>query len=246
LRRHSGLRREVALLRRRRPESPEGRALQHALAALRRLARATATMCPEWGIAGAPRLATACCSARRTTGELFRGSQAQGEPVMSATHATVAPSDIQPVAVKPRFRDNAWMDATTYDALYARSIDGPDTFWREQSQRLHWRQPPTQIRDIRWDKNDLHIRWFADGQLNAAENCIDRHLSAHADRVALYWEPDTPGEARVITYAALHQQVCKLANVLKHLGVRKGDRVTIYLPMIPEAVFAMLACARIG
>ncbi|AJD49500.1 acetyl-coenzyme A synthetase [Isoalcanivorax pacificus W11-5] len=165
---------------------------------------------------------------------------------MSATHATVAPSDIQPVAVKPRFRDNAWMDATTYDALYARSIDGPDTFWREQSQRLHWRQPPTQIRDIRWDKNDLHIRWFADGQLNAAENCIDRHLSAHADRVALYWEPDTPGEARVITYAALHQQVCKLANVLKHLGVRKGDRVTIYLPMIPEAVFAMLACARIG
>src|SRR5690606_34433892 len=127
---------------------------------------------------------TAIPGARRIGHGTNNKGQAQGEPVMSAsTTQAVAPGDTRPVPVKARFQTSAWIDADTYDALYARSIDDPDTFWREQSQRLNWHRAPTQIRDISWHKDDLHIRWFADGQLNATENCIDRHLPEHADRV---------------------------------------------------------------
>ena len=150
------------------------------------------------------------------------------------------------VSIKPHFRENAWIGEAEYQALYARSVETPETFWREQAARLQWDKPPTEIRDVSFDSDDLHIRWFGDGQLNVSVNCIDRHLPERANTPALIWEPDSPGAHRTITYATLHREVCRLGNVLKGLGVRRGDRVTLYLPMIPEAVFAMLACARIG
>ena len=130
---------------------------------------------------------------------------------------------------------------------YEASIADPDVFWAQQAKRLDWFKPPTQVRDVSFDAHDFRIRWFADGELNASVNCLDRHLADRGDKVALVFEPDgadSPGEN--ITYRELHARVCKLANALRGLGVRKGDRVTIYLPMIPAAVVAMLACARIG
>jgi acetyl-CoA synthetase len=130
---------------------------------------------------------------------------------------------------------------------YEASIADPDAFWAREAKRLDWFKAPTQVRDTSFDANDFRIRWFADGELNASVNCLDRHLAARGDKVALIFEPDDPGaDAERITYRELHARVCRLANALRHLGVRKGDRVTIYLPMIPAAVVAMLACARIG
>lgn len=134
-----------------------------------------------------------------------------------------------------------------YESLYARSIDGNDTFWLEQANRLHWFSSPTRANESSFDEADFGVKWFADGMLNASVNCIDRHLDQHGDRTAIIWEPDVPGEeSRRYTYRQLHDEVCRFANVLKGQGVRKGDRVTIYLPMIPEAAFVLLACARIG
>jgi acetyl-CoA synthetase len=134
-----------------------------------------------------------------------------------------------------------------YRRDYARSIVDPDAFWAEVAKRLDWMRVPTQIRDVSFDANDLHIRWFADGELNASVNCLDRQLATRGDKPALLWEADDPAaEPRRIDYRELHARVCRLANALRHLGLRKGDRVAIYLPMIPEAAVAMLACARIG
>ena len=145
------------------------------------------------------------------------------------------------------WRDHAIVDDAGYQAMYRRSLDDADGFWLEQARRLDWVTPPTQAGDWSFDEHDFHIRWFADGVLNVAANCIDRHLADRADQTAIIWEPDEPGEdARHISYAELHREVCRFANVLKAQGVAKGDRVTIYLPMIPEAAFAVLACARIG
>jgi len=130
---------------------------------------------------------------------------------------------------------------------YEASLADPGAFWAREAQRLDWFKPPTQVRDVSFDAKDFRIRWFADGELNASVNCLDRHLAERGDKIALIFEPDgadSPGER--ITYRELHARVCKLANALRSLGVRKGDRVTIYLPMIPAAVVAMLACARIG
>jgi len=130
---------------------------------------------------------------------------------------------------------------------YEASIADPDAFWAQQAKRLDWFKPPTQIRDVSFDADDFRIRWFADGELNASVNCLDRHLADRGDKVALVFEPDcADSHGENITYRELHARVCKLANALRNLGVRKGDRVTIYLPMIPAAVVAMLACARIG
>ena len=130
---------------------------------------------------------------------------------------------------------------------YAESIADPDGFWMREAKRLDWMRAPTQVRDTSFDAKDFRIRWFADGELNASVNCLDRHLAERGDKVALIFEPDAPGGAvQRITYRELHARTCRLANALRHLGVRKGDRVTIYLPMIPEAVVAMLACARVG
>lgn len=149
--------------------------------------------------------------------------------------------------VKEALKDRCWIDGNDYHALYQHSLSDSVGFWRRQAQRLDWQHFPQQIRDTNFSLDDLHIRWFHDGELNAAENCIDRHLATNGDGIAILWEPDSPDqERRQITYQQLHQQVGKLANALKHQGIGKGDRVMIYMPMIPEAVFAMLACARIG
>ena len=130
---------------------------------------------------------------------------------------------------------------------YAASLADPEAFWAREARRLDWFKPPTQARDVSFDANDFRIRWFADGELNASVNCLDRHLASRGDKTALIFEPDDPdGKVERISYRELHARVCKLANALRNLGVGKGDRVTIYLPMIPEAVVAMLACARIG
>jgi len=139
----------------------------------------------------------------------------------------------------------AWIDEASYFGRYQQSIDDPEAFWREEAKRLHWIKQPAKIKDVSYD-GDVRIRWFHDGTLNAAYNCLDRHLSTRADQTAILWEGDSPSEHRHVSYGELHENVCRLANVLKAQGVAKGDRVTIYLPMIPEAAVAILACARIG
>ncbi len=140
----------------------------------------------------------------------------------------------------------ALIDADGYKAMYERSIADPEGFWAEHGKRIDWIKPYAAIKDVSYDAGDLHIRWFQDGTLNASANCLDRHLATRGDQTAILWEGDDPSESRAISYRELHAEVCKLANVLKDLGVSKGDRVTIYMPMIPEATVAMLACARIG
>ena len=142
--------------------------------------------------------------------------------------------------------DDARITAPTAAAMHALAASDSDAFWREQAQRLDWITPFTKVDESSFDEADFGISWFADGQLNVSANCIDRHLASRADQPAIIWEGDDPAESRVITYAQLHEEVCRFANVLKAQGVRRGDRVTLYLPMIPEAAFAMLACTRIG
>ena len=129
---------------------------------------------------------------------------------------------------------------------YAAATRDPDGYWREEAGRLDWMTPFTVVKDTSFDEADFHIRWFADGELNVSANCLDRHLATRGDEVAIIWEGDEPGENRRLTYRELHRDVCRFANVLKRLGVAKGDRVTLYLPMIAEAAAAMLACTRIG
>jgi len=149
--------------------------------------------------------------------------------------------------VFPAFAASARVNRETYERLYRESVENPDAFWGGVAKRLHWDTFPTQIRDVSYNLEDFRIRWYADGELNASVNCLDRHLAERGDKTAIIWEPDSPDAlARKVTYRELHQQVCKLANALRNLGVNKGDRVTIYLPMIVEAAVAMLACARIG
>jgi acetyl-CoA synthetase len=148
--------------------------------------------------------------------------------------------------VPAEFAARARVDAQRYAAEYARSVSEPEAFWGDVGRRLDWIRPYAKVKDVSYRLDDFHIRWYEDGSLNVAHNCLDRHLSARGDRVAIIWEGDRPGESRRITYRELHADVCRFGNVLRDLGVRKGDRVTIYLPMIPEAAVAMLACARIG
>ncbi|MBS0465091.1 MAG: acetate--CoA ligase, partial [Proteobacteria bacterium] len=145
------------------------------------------------------------------------------------------------------FADSASIGPDHYRRDYARALADPDGFWAEQALRLDWFTFPTRIREVSFDAANLHIRWFADGQLNASVNCLDRHLGKRGDKTALLWEADDPATPpQHISYRQLHARVCQLGNALRNLGVRKGDRVAIYLPMIPEAAVAMLACARIG
>ena len=148
--------------------------------------------------------------------------------------------------VPAEWKDRAFIDRAKYEEVYARSLSDPEGFWREQAARLTWIKPFTKVKNVSWDPDHLFIKWFEDGTLNVTANCIDRHLPAHGDRVAIIWEGDDPAQSRKITYQELHDEVCRFANVLRCHGVKKGDRVTIYLPMIPEAAYAMLACARIG
>ncbi|HEX7130309.1 MAG TPA: acetate--CoA ligase [Rhodanobacteraceae bacterium] len=133
-----------------------------------------------------------------------------------------------------------------YQRLYAESVRDPESFWKNVAQRLDWNRPPTKIKDVSFDPKDLHIRWYEDGVLNVSTNCLDRHLAARADKTAILFEGDDPDESRAISYRELHAQVCRFGNALRNLGIGKGDRVAIYMPMIPEAAVAMLACARIG
>jgi len=140
----------------------------------------------------------------------------------------------------------ALIDSATYQEMYQRSVEDPEGFWREQGQRIDWIKPYTKIRDVSYDQSDLHIKWYYDGTLNVSANCLDRHLEARGNQTAIIWEGDNPNEDKKITYRELHREVCKFANALKGLGAKKGDRITIYMPMIPEAAVAMLACTRIG
>ena len=142
---------------------------------------------------------------------------------------------------------NAIIDAAAYQEKYARSVADPDGFWRDEARRIDWIKPFTSVKETCFNEDGFGIRWFADGTLNLSANCLDRHLATRGDQVAIIWEPDDPATpGRTLTYRQLHADVCRFANLLKASGVQKGDRVTIYLPMVPEAAVAMLACARIG
>ena len=153
--------------------------------------------------------------------------------------------DVYPVPVD--FAAHARVGRVEYERLYAESLRDSDAFWGRVAQRLDWYRAPTQIRDVSYDLGDFRIRWYADGELNASVNCLDRHLATRGDKTALLFEPDDPARpAQRVSYRDLHARACRLGNALRNLGIRKGDVVTIYLPMIPDAVVAMLACARIG
>lgn len=141
---------------------------------------------------------------------------------------------------------NAHADAAKYKAMYEASVSDPDGFWGEQGKRLDWMKPYTKVKNTTFEYPDVSIKWYEDGTLNVSANCIDRHLATRGDQTAIIWEGDDPGDDKHITYKELHEQVCKLANAMKEQGVKKGDRVTLYMPMIPEAAYAMLACTRIG
>jgi acetyl-CoA synthetase len=149
--------------------------------------------------------------------------------------------------VPKKWKDRAFIDKGEYEKLYQKSVEKPDKFWGKEGKRIDWIKPYTIVKNTSFEYPDVSIKWFEDGTLNVSANCIDRHLKKRGKQVAIIWEPDgTAEQARYITYRELHKEVCRLANVLKAQGVKRGDRVTIYLPMIPEAAYAMLACARIG
>ncbi len=140
----------------------------------------------------------------------------------------------------------AWVDNAKYEAMYKASVEDPEGFWAEHGKRIDWIKPYTKVKDVSFDEKDLHIKWFYDGTLNVSVNCIDRHLETKGNQPAIIWEGDEPTDDKTLTYRELHAEVCKLANAMKANGVKKGDRVTIYMPMIVEAAVAMLACTRIG
>jgi Acyl-coenzyme A synthetases/AMP-(fatty) acid ligases len=141
---------------------------------------------------------------------------------------------------------SAHIDNEKYQAMYEQSVNDPDTFWGEAGKRLDWFKPYTKVKNTSFDPHNVDIRWYEDGTLNVSHNCLDRHLETRGDQVAIIWEGDDPSQSENITYRDLHARVCKFANALKAQGVEKGDVVTLYLPMIPEAAVAVLACTRIG
>ena len=148
--------------------------------------------------------------------------------------------------VPQEWAKKAWADNDLYLKMYEQSVTDAEGFWGEEGKRIDWVKPYTKVKDVSF-AGDVHIKWFEDGTLNAAANCLDRHLETRGGQTAIIWEPDNPDEAsRTLTYRELHDEVSKLANGLKSIGAKMGDRITIYMPMIPEAAVAMLACARIG
>ena len=155
-------------------------------------------------------------------------------------------SDNIKIPVFENFKDSAHLTKDKYEEAYKFALDNPEAFWEKEGKRINWINPYTKVKDVTWSNKDVNIKWFYDGTLNASYNCIDRHLSDKSDQIAIIWEGDDPNESKKITYKELHQKVSKFANMMKHFGVQKGDRVTIYMPMIPEAAYAMLACSRIG
>ena len=148
--------------------------------------------------------------------------------------------------VNPAFAAKSRINRNQYLQQHGESIASPDSFWHLAGQRLDWITPYTHIKDVSYREEDFRIRWFYDGQLNVATNCLDRHLGTRDHKTAIIWEGDDPAQSQHISYRKLYERVCQCANALRELGVQKGDRVTIYLPMIPEIAVAMLACARIG
>ncbi len=150
------------------------------------------------------------------------------------------------IPVPAEWARRAYVDDVTYRAMHAAALSDPEAFWGKHGLRLDWIKPYSKVKDVSYGEADFRIRWYEDGVLNVAANCVDRHLETRGDQIAIVWEGDDPEQSRAITYSELHAEVCRFANVLKANGVQKGDRVTIYLPMIPEAAYAMLACARIG
>ena len=155
-------------------------------------------------------------------------------------------SDVKIHPVSEDFAKSALIDKAGYEKMYKTSVDDNEGFWAEQGKRIDWIKPYTKIKNVNFMVPDVSIKWFEDGTLNASANCIDRHLEKRGDQVAIIWEGDEPTDDKKITYKQLHAEVCRLANAMKDRGVKKGDRVCIYMPMIPEAAYAMLACARIG
>ncbi|MBF9232938.1 acetate--CoA ligase [Microvirga alba] len=148
--------------------------------------------------------------------------------------------------VSPEWQRRAYLDDAGYRAKYEASVKDPNGFWAEEAKRINWFKPFTLVKNTNFGPENVNIRWFEDGTTNVAYNCIDRHLETRGDQVAIIWEGDDPSESKKITYRELHAEVCRMANIMRNRGVSKGDRVTIYLPMIPEAAYAMLACARLG
>src|SRR6201997_2968804 len=157
----------------------------------------------------------------------------------------VHPADGQVFPIKPEIAAKAHITAARYQDMFERAARDPDGFWAEQSHRIAWLKAPTKIKNA-ISPGSVSIKWFEDGTLNASASCLDRHLATRGDQTAIIWESDDPSASKHVTYRELHEQVCRLANAMKGLGVKQGDRITIYLPMVPEAAVAMLACARIG
>jgi acetyl-CoA synthetase len=155
-------------------------------------------------------------------------------------------SDNKIFKVNAEWSKNALINAHQYESDYTKSFDNNEEFWKDQGNRIDWITPYSKVKDVSYQQKDFKIKWYYDGELNASTNCIDRHLATKANQTAIIWEGDDPSQSKHITYKELHEEVCKLANGLKSLGAKKGDRITIYMPMIPEATYAMLACARIG
>ena len=154
-------------------------------------------------------------------------------------------SNDQIFPVSAEIANNAWIDNDKYLAMYKASVDDPEAFWGEHGKRIDWMKPYTKVKDVDY-RGDVRIKWYYDGTLNVSYNCVDRHLKSRGDQTAILWEGDDPSDSLAITYRELHEQVCRLANAMKAEGIKKGDVVTIYMPMVPEAAVAMLACARIG
>src|ERR1700724_1300260 len=148
--------------------------------------------------------------------------------------------------VPAEWAKRAWVDEAKYKEMYARSVSDPNGFWAEQAKRIGWMKPFTKVENASFAPGHIWIKWFEDGVLNVAWNCVDRHLHSRGDQTAIIWEGDDPKDSKHITYKELHDEVCRFANILRNRNVKKGDRVTIYMPMIPKAAYAMLACARIG
>ena len=153
-------------------------------------------------------------------------------------------NDLFPVPAD--WAQKALVDEAKYNEMYAQSVEDPEAFWGEHGKRIDWIEPYTQVKEVSYAHEDVHVRWYHDGTLNASVNCLDRHLATRSDQTAIIWEGDDPGDSKTLTYRELYEEVCRFSNVLKANGAKKGDRVTIYLPMIPEIAVAVLACARIG
>ena len=156
-------------------------------------------------------------------------------------------SNNEPIFKVPTsWAQKAYVDRQAYEKKYKLSISENEKFWKKEGKRITWIKPYSKIKDVKYSKTDVRIKWFYDGTLNASANCIDRHLSTNKNKTAIIWVGDDPKDSKHISYKALHKNVCKAANGLKSIGIQKGDRVTIYLTMIPELAYVMLACARIG